>query len=179
MGGERNTLRGFTRDGRPIALGVHVIGDARCQTNSLYAWGSRNALASAVALVDVLGEHPGDPEAQALAFDARMAAELAGRHAYAVARDRALQRFYRGEPEWAGADPEREAVLRTVVPAAERDADVFRAVTRWDLQLDPADALERNPALLDRTRALPAAGPRPDGATPARAVLLGLIAARA
>ena len=39
MGNERNTLRQFVEDDRPRALGVHVIGDARCQTDSLFAWG--------------------------------------------------------------------------------------------------------------------------------------------
>ena len=78
MGGERNTLRQFLRDGRPAALGVHVIGDARCQTNSAYAWGSRHALEAACAVRDVIAEHGDDPEAQALALDQRLAPELAG-----------------------------------------------------------------------------------------------------
>ena len=73
MGQERNLLRRFVIDGRPIALNLHVIGDTRCQTNSHYAWGSGNALAGAASLSDVLAEHAGDPEAQALAFEARSA----------------------------------------------------------------------------------------------------------
>jgi 2-polyprenyl-6-methoxyphenol hydroxylase-like FAD-dependent oxidoreductase len=180
MGQERNTLRRFTRDEHPIALGLHVIGDARCQTNSLYAWGSCNALAGAAALVDVLIEHPGDAEAQALDLEGRIGEELAGRHAYAVARDRALQRSYRGEPRWEDTDHDREVILRTVIPAAQQDAEVFRAVTRWELQLDPADALERNTAPIERARTLATTRKTTDGAsTPTREALLETVAAHA
>jgi hypothetical protein len=35
MGQERSVLRRFVRDGRPSVLGLHVIGDARCQTKPL------------------------------------------------------------------------------------------------------------------------------------------------
>ena len=85
-------LRHFVADGRPVALGLHVIGDARCQLDSLYAWGSGVALASAVTLVDLLAEHPGDHEAQALAFEERLGAEIRGRHELSLARDRAAAR---------------------------------------------------------------------------------------
>jgi 2-polyprenyl-6-methoxyphenol hydroxylase-like FAD-dependent oxidoreductase len=180
MGQERDTLRRFVSDGRPVALGVHVIGDARCQTHSLYAWGSRNALAGAAAVADVMADHPADGEAQALDLEHRIGAELEGRHAYAIERDRALQRFYRGEPEWDGSHPRRGAVLRDVLPAAEEDADVFRAVTRWHLQLDSADALERNADVADRARALAATRIlKPRAPRPARETLLRVIAAHA
>jgi hypothetical protein len=179
MGQERNVLRHFVADGRPVVLGLHVIGDARCQLDSLYAWGSGVALASAVALADVLAEHRGDPEAQALAFEHRMGGEIGGRHALSLARDRATARRYRGEPEWD--DPEHGIGLlqSTVVPAAGEDADVYRAVARWENQLDPADALLQNSAVIERSRALAAARPpqprRP--AEPTRERLLELIAA--
>jgi 2-polyprenyl-6-methoxyphenol hydroxylase-like FAD-dependent oxidoreductase len=160
MGQERNVLRNFVSDGRPIALGLHVIGDPRCQVNSLYAWGSALALAGATTLVDVLGEHDGDPEAQALAFDARVGTEIAGRYAYSCARDRALARAYRGEPKWDDADHGYGFIASTVIPAADDDPDIFRAVMRWELQLDPVGALGENAAVLDRARLL-AAGREP------------------
>ncbi len=179
MGQERNVLRHFVADGRPVALGLHVIGDARCQLDSLYAWGSGVALAGAAALADVLAEHRGDPEAQALAFEQRLGGEIGGRHALSLARDRATARRYRGEPEWD--DPEHGIGLlqSTVVPAADEDPDVYRAVTRWENQLDPADALLRNTAVIDRARALAATRrPQPtSAAAPTRERLLELIAA--
>ena len=100
MGQERNTLRRFVSDGRPLALGVHVIGDARCQTDSLFAWGCGNALMAAAALADAIADHPADADAQALALADSVDAELAGRYAYSVARNRASARSLRGEPRW-------------------------------------------------------------------------------
>jgi 2-polyprenyl-6-methoxyphenol hydroxylase-like FAD-dependent oxidoreductase len=164
MGQERNVLRQFVHDGRPIALGLHVIGDARCQTNSLYAWGSRTALASAAALTDVLDEHPGDPEAQALAFEQQVAAEIEGRHQFSLARDRAMRRAL-GSSEDPPSDPDRDFILDTVLPAAEEDPEVFRAVMRWELQLDPVGALADNSAVLGRARAVAARG-RPERGGP-------------
>jgi hypothetical protein len=67
----------------------------------------------------------------------------------------------------------------TVVTAADEDADVYRAVTRWEMQLDPADALLCNTAIVERARALAATRPpSPPSATgPSRESLLELIAA--
>jgi len=45
MGQEQDLLRHFLHEGRPLALGLHVIGDTRSRTNSDYAWGSALALA--------------------------------------------------------------------------------------------------------------------------------------
>ena len=179
MGEERNLLRHFTSDGRPIALGVHVIGDARCQTNSLYAWGSGSALAGAITLVDVLAEHHGDPEAQALAFEARRGAETTGRFELSLARDRAVRRSYHGESAWDDPGQGLGFLQSVVVPAADDDAEVFRAVMRWEMQLDPVGALAKNSAVLERARTLAAARERkPDRpSTPTRESVLQLIAA--
>jgi 2-polyprenyl-6-methoxyphenol hydroxylase-like FAD-dependent oxidoreductase len=179
MGQERNVLRHFVADGRPVALGLHVIGDARCQLDSLYAWGSGVALAGAVALVDVLAAHRDDPEAQALAFEHRMGAEIGGRHALSLARDRATARRYRGQPEWDEPEHGIGLLQSTVVPAAAEDADVYRAVTRWENQLDPVDALLKNTAIIERARALAAVrAPQPPTTSgPTRERLLELIAA--
>jgi 2-polyprenyl-6-methoxyphenol hydroxylase-like FAD-dependent oxidoreductase len=178
MGQERNVLRHFVTEGRPVALGLHVIGDARCQLDSLYAWGSGVALSGAVTLVDVLAEHRGDPEAQALAFEDRLGAEITGRHELSLARDRAHARRYRGEPEWDEPETGLGLIQSTVVPAADEDADVFRAVRRRDMQLDPVGALAQNTAVIDRARALTAAREpeRKTAPAPARERLLELIA---
>ena len=178
MGEERNLQREFISGGRPIALGLHVIGDARCQTNSLYAWGSGAALAAAATLVDVLTKHRGDPEAQALAFEAERSAEITGRFELSRARDRAFRRLQDGEPEWDDADDPHGVLHSVVVPAAEEDPDVYRAVTRWELQLDSVAALAENTAILDRARALAAIRPsQPEPTpTPTRDTLTEIIA---
>jgi hypothetical protein len=179
MGEERNTLRRFVSDGRPIALGLHVIGDARCQTNSVYAWGAGLALTAAATLVDVMAEHVGDPEAQALALEARLAEEASGRFELSRARDRARQRSYRGEREWDDPAHGLEFIQSTVIPAAEHDADIFRAVMRRDLQLDPVRALAENTAVLKRAQTLAAAREQETDqpTTPTRESLLELISA--
>ncbi len=40
-----------------------------------------------------------------------------------------------------------------LLPAADHNADVYRAVYRWDLQLDPAGDLEKNTAVIEAARA--------------------------
>jgi 2-polyprenyl-6-methoxyphenol hydroxylase-like FAD-dependent oxidoreductase len=153
MGQERNTLRRFVVDGRPLALGVHVIGDARCQTDSLFAWGCGNALMAAAALSDAIADHPADDAAQALALADAVDGELAGRYAHSVARNRASERLRRGEPRWDTMARGIGLIDGVLWPAADHDADVFRAVYRWELQLDPAGPMESDTALVERARA--------------------------
>jgi 2-polyprenyl-6-methoxyphenol hydroxylase-like FAD-dependent oxidoreductase len=159
MGGERNTLRRFVCDGRPAALGVHVIGDARCQTNSAYAWGSCHALVAACAVRDVIAEHGGDPEAQALALDQRLELELAGRFEHSRQFDRAWHQASRDEPEWGTIDDGPGLMAKVLTPAADHDAEVFRAVMRWNLQLDPVNAIYANYEVVEKARAVMATDP--------------------
>jgi 2-polyprenyl-6-methoxyphenol hydroxylase-like FAD-dependent oxidoreductase len=155
LGQERNVHRRFVSDGRPIALGLHVIGDARCQTNSIYAWGCASALMQAAALCDVLIGHPFDPLAQALDLEERIGTELADRHAVATLRDAAAARKLRGEPQWDGSGGHLEAVQRDLLPAASEDAEIFRAVFRRGLQLAPVRSIGPDSPLFERARSLP------------------------
>jgi 2-polyprenyl-6-methoxyphenol hydroxylase-like FAD-dependent oxidoreductase len=152
MGNERNTLRRFVQDGRPLVHGVHVIGDARCQTDSLYAWGCGNALMAAAAVSDAITEHPKDDEAQALYVAAAVDEELEGRHAYSVARNRARDHARRGKPRWDSLQAGDGLIDGVLLPAADHNADVYRALYRWDLQLDPAGDLEKNTAVIEAAR---------------------------
>ncbi len=180
MGNERNTLRRFVEDGRPLALGVHVIGDARCQTDSLFAWGCGNALMAAAAVCDAIAEHPADDEAQALLVSAAVDEELGERYAYSVARDRARDRVLRAEPRWESMRAGIGLIDGVLLPAADHDADVYRAVYRWDMQLDPAADLEANTAVIERAREIVGDSTEPpldtDG-IPTREQLLEAIAA--
>jgi hypothetical protein len=136
-----------------------VIGDARCQTNSAYAWGSRHALAAACAVRDVIAEHGDDPEAQAMALERRLGPELAGRFEHSRQFDQAWHRASRGEPEWGTVDDGPGLMAKVLTPAAEHDAEVFRAVMRWHLQLDPVGAIYANREVVERARAVMAATP--------------------
>jgi 2-polyprenyl-6-methoxyphenol hydroxylase-like FAD-dependent oxidoreductase len=149
MGQERNVIRTFADADQPLALGVHVIGDARCQTDSLFAWGCGNAMLTAIAQVDALGEHPNDKHAQALAVEEQVSAELAARFHHSRARNRAARANAAGEPP----DPSTTSTARidtVLYPASRYDAEVYRAVNRWELQLDPADSLDSNAIIAER-----------------------------
>lgn len=155
---ERNLLRRFVRAGRPVALGLHVLGDARCQTHNVYGFGTALAFSQAMTLADILAELPTDPLVQALALEERVAGEVAGLYRYALEHDRASWRKNRGEPEWEAVTGEGDEgwLELLVAPAANGHANVFRAYTRrWTL-LDPPDALAQNAAVLERVRELSA-----------------------
>jgi 2-polyprenyl-6-methoxyphenol hydroxylase-like FAD-dependent oxidoreductase len=180
FGGEYNLLRRFTHDGRPLALGLHVIGDARCTTNNIYGWGVKIAFAQGVDLADILIRHPGDALTQAQLFEERWSEELAEICRLSVEIDRARLRDYRGEPKWEPSET-GEAFIQTVVTsAASEDPEIFRALRRRSGLLDPVGALARNTALHDRARALAAIRPPQPPTMPAgptREALLRVIAA--
>jgi hypothetical protein len=95
------------------------------------------------------------------------------------ARDRARQRSYRGEPEWDDPAHGLGFIQSTVIPAADHDADIFRAVMRRELQLDPVRALAENTAVLKRARTLACTREQETDqpTTPTRESLLELISA--
>ena len=115
-----------------------MIGDARCQTDSLYAWGCGNALMAAAAVSDAIADHPADEEAQALPSRPRWTRSwkdaMRTQSRAIVPADRVL----RGESRWVTMDSGIGLIDGVLLPAADHDADVYRAVYRWDLQLDPA-----------------------------------------
>ena len=51
-------------------------------------------------------------------------------------------------------------MAKVLRPAADHDAEVFRAVMRWDLQLDPVDTIYANHELVERARAVMATNPK-------------------
>ncbi len=180
FGQEYNRLRRFMRDGRPLALGLHVIGDALCTTHNIYGWGVFLAVGQAVTIADILTKYRGNPMAQALAFDERWGAEVAGRRDLSAEFDRARIRDYRGEPKWDPDDGGEGFIQTVVAPAASEDPEIFRALRRRGMQLDPVAALAKNKALHERARALVAvrapATPKPTPG-PSRDELLRVIEA--
>src|SRR5579862_5646168 len=84
MTGPRNTLRRLVVGGRPVATGLHAIGDSVCTTNPTLGRGLALALAGAADLVDAIGENPADPAGQAFALD-----RLVGAHVVPYYHDQA------------------------------------------------------------------------------------------
>lgn len=179
-----NRRRRFLRDGRPLALGLHVVGDAAICSNPLYGRGCALAFVHAYALADALRAHGADPQAAALAFDAATGRELLPWYRAARDQDREAREIAaveaRGE---GGATPaaaapgqpvDPKAFVRSVlrdglIPALRTDATVVRAFMRVFNLLAAPDALMSDPVLVgrvltawrerDRRPALPAAGP--------------------
>lgn len=182
-----NRRRRFVRDEGPLALGVHVVGDAAICTNPLYGRGCSLAFVHAYALADALRAHGDDPRGAALAFDEATRREILPWYRAARDQDREAREVAaahaRGErggsaPATASGQPvDPKAFLRSVlrdglIPALRTDIEVVRAFMRVFNLLVPPDALMSDPVVMgriltawrerDQRPPLPAAGPERD-----------------
>ena len=149
MGGLHNTLRRLVVDGTPVATGLLAIGDSVCTTNPTLGRGLALALTGAADLADTLGEHAGDPAAQALALDRLVAAHVAP--------------FYQDQ---AAIDAARLAMMRHTIfgePAPRPPADADRVSYP---QLRVAGCYNRSPSA--RSGRSTAWSARPRRSTPTR-----------
>jgi flavin-dependent dehydrogenase len=168
MAGLRNRKRVFVRDGMPVALGVHAIGDAAIHTNPLYGRGCSLAFVHAYLLADALREHGDDAQAIAFELERGTRREIEPWYRSAVTQDRdacevaAQQR--RGEDPFAAnvtanaqrVDPMRfmRSVLRDgLLPALRTDAVVLRAFLRNFNLLETPDSLLTNGDVMRRVLA--------------------------
>jgi len=161
----RNRRRRFVRDGEPLALGLHVIGDAAICTNPLYGRGCTLAFVHAWLLADALRAHAGDARACALALDEGTRREIVPWYKAARTQDRearlvavAQRRGESGAADLAAAsgqamDP--KAFLRSLLrdgllPALRTDATVLRAFLRNFNLLETPDSLLANGDVMRR-----------------------------
>jgi 2-polyprenyl-6-methoxyphenol hydroxylase-like FAD-dependent oxidoreductase len=157
MGGLLNRLRRFTgHEGRPLVHGFHAVGDAHTCTNPLYGRGCSLALLQAVLLADALAGHPGDPEAQAVAYEAACATEIEPWYELAVQTDATgadPTGFGTGQGDGDGAaeedgegaalSPEAKAMSALFVAGAT-DPVIGRALARlWNVLDTPAQLAGR------------------------------------
>ncbi|PKV97592.1 flavin-dependent dehydrogenase [Amycolatopsis echigonensis] len=131
----RNTLRRLVVDATPRATGLLPVGDAVSTTNPTFGRGLSLAAWGAADVADVLAEHSGEPVAQVLALDARIAHHVVPYYEEQartdLARLAALRHVVLGTPlvvQGRGAQPIGFAHLRA---AAAVDATAFRAL--WEL----------------------------------------------
>ena len=181
MGGLLNRLRRFVgADGRPVALGVHAIGDAHTCTNPLYGRGCSLAVVQAGLLADAFATHPGDPEGRAASYETACATEVEPWFDVSVQMDKmgadpAGLAGFGGE---AGTDGAKG--VRALFVAAATDPVLARGLARfWNLLATPADML-RDGELLTHIAAVmadPDAYPVPPREGPSRAALLDTLAA--
>jgi len=150
MGQLRNTWRRFIVDGAPVALGLHVVGDALCHTNPSHAKGASLGFVHAVALADAIDAAPHDPLQRGLLLDRVMCGETRQTFEFSVAADRASVRTWRGE---APTTEEAHGFIKTVIaPAAKVDPVVFRAYQRHFHVLSPANELLGDAEVVERAR---------------------------
>jgi 2-polyprenyl-6-methoxyphenol hydroxylase-like FAD-dependent oxidoreductase len=165
MAGLRNRRKKFLRDGRPVVLGVHAIGDAAIHTNPLYGRGCSLALVHAYLVADAIRAHGDDANAVALELAEGTKREIEPWYRSAVMQDREAREVAaanrRGEepPSTASGDPSKpvdpKAFMRSVLrdgllPALRTDAVVVRAFLRNFNLLDTPDSLMANGDVMSR-----------------------------
>jgi 2-polyprenyl-6-methoxyphenol hydroxylase-like FAD-dependent oxidoreductase len=162
MAGLLNRWRDLVVDGRPLALGIHAIGDAVLCTNPLYGRGCTTGNWSAHLLAEAVAAHPHDLAEQARQYDAALRAEIVPWYKSGVLQDREARRV--AAALLAGEDPDGDpedprtfmrAVFREgLVPALRFDVHVLRAFVRNLNLLSPPDALMNDPDVSARVLAV-------------------------
>ena len=162
IAGLLNRRREFVVDNRPLALGVHPVGDSVVCTNPLYGRGCTTGYWSAHLLSRAIAEHPDDLEAQSLRFHALVAEEIVPWYESGVAQDAEARRV--ATALMAGEDPDADpndprAFMRGVfrdglAPALRFDPVVLRAFMRNVNLLTPPDALLKDQDVMGRIFAI-------------------------
>jgi len=163
MGRLTNTRRRLQRDGRPLALGLAVLGDALLHQNPLYGRGCTLAWMHARLVRDALRAEPRDAWALARSIDERVEQELVPWFELARTQDAdavaaaAAQR--RGEDPTALQRPDgtvdptayvRSLVRDGLLPALREELPVLRAFMRMMTMLDPPGDLMKKPEVFQR-----------------------------
>lgn len=127
MGGFHNAFRRLVVGGRPVARGLHVIGDACCTTNPTLGRGISTALRGATDLAASLRAHPDDLDAQTRAMAAASEQHLFPWFAEQMRSDAArvadVRRALAGDPPAESrvlSNPERLRVAAMVEPSLFR-----------------------------------------------------------
>jgi 2-polyprenyl-6-methoxyphenol hydroxylase-like FAD-dependent oxidoreductase len=143
MGGLLNRIRRFVAaDGAPVVVGFHAVGDAHTCTNPLYGRGCSLSLVQALALADAFADHPDDPVARALAYEAASAREVEPWFDLSVQMD-AMGADPAGKYiSVAGADRDASRGIQAVFAAGATDPVLGRGLVRMmNLLATPADLM--------------------------------------
>lgn len=157
MGGLHNTLRRLVVDGRPVALGLHVIGDSLCTTNPTFGRGLSLIMRNVTDLVEIVADQPGDLLAQAYAVDQAITENIAPWYTDQAVGDTALLAQLRhtvfGEPAPRPPPPAADRItfaeLRRAAPV---DPVAFRAYFTIMGMLGHPDDVYRDPRLIATVR---------------------------
>ncbi|OZM81325.1 NAD(P)/FAD-dependent oxidoreductase [Pseudonocardia sp. MH-G8] len=176
MGGLHNTLRRLVVDGRPIATGLHAVGDAVCTTNPTFGRGMSMMMRGVADLADTLAAHPDDLHAQALAMDRAVADHVAPWYADQAATDAGRLAALRHTVLGAPPPPPPPAIAGRITfgqlrSAAQVDPVAFRGMWRVMGMLGRPSDVYDDPALVARVREVLAAGPPAPVPQPTRSEL--------
>ncbi|MGH4020046.1 MAG: FAD-dependent oxidoreductase [Pseudonocardiaceae bacterium] len=165
MGGLHNTLRRLVVDHRPVALGLHAVGDSVCTTNPTLGRGVSLALQGAADLAAVLADHLDDPWVQAQAMDAAVTEHITPWYEDQAAADSArlvaMRAALCGEPPYPLPDVADGVTPQHVRAAAMVDPDIHRAfVSMLSMLRRPAEVYG-DPGTVAGVRAVFAAGDVP------------------
>jgi 2-polyprenyl-6-methoxyphenol hydroxylase-like FAD-dependent oxidoreductase len=179
MAGVLDRYRRPLVEGRPVATGFVLVGDAWACTNPSVGRGIALGLLHSALLRDVVREHVERPHELAEAWDEVTERELTPWYWATVAADRA--RLAEIEALRSGAEPppppDPAAAVRQRFPvAAARDPDLFRALQEIAAVLTPPAAVFARPGLVERVLELTEPDERPAVPGPTRAELLELLA---
>jgi 2-polyprenyl-6-methoxyphenol hydroxylase-like FAD-dependent oxidoreductase len=148
-----NRRRRLVVDGRPVATGLLLVGDAAVCTNPLYGRGATLAMVHGYALADTLtGTDTDDPSDVAVAFDAVTRDELEPWYRAAVAQDGVDLAARGAKAGYEGSDESVSPLaLRSALMAVTRtDPRVWRAFVRTFNLLDPPDTLVSDPYVVGK-----------------------------
>jgi hypothetical protein len=144
LGSLDNRMRSLVRDGRPVVLGLHQVGDALATTNPTRGRGISMGLAAVGALHDLVGTGS-DPESTALAFEAWRAGVLGTYYRETAAGDAVvgakLRASFEDVPVPANAPPvelpdDHPLSWPELEGACVRDPDLFRVMMRANGLMD-------------------------------------------
>ena len=162
IAGLLNRRRRFVVDGKPLALGVHPIGDSIICTNPLYGRGCAIGYWEAQLLADSIAAEPDNAEAQALQFHGAVEREIIPWYESGVAQDAEARRV--AAALLAGEDPDADpndprAFMRGVfrdglAPALRFDQVVLRSFMRNVNLLSPPDSMMKDQDVMGRILAI-------------------------
>lgn len=159
----KNTRRFLVDEGEPRVTGFAAIGDALIHTNPITGRGCSLAWVGAFELARCVAEHPDDPRALVLAYDAAIEREVVPWYQMQVQQDRdgieVSRAQQRGEDPFqlvrADGTNDPKAFMRSVIregliPAIRSDAAVLRRFMRLMNLLDPPTDLMKDPTFFGR-----------------------------
>lgn len=157
MAGLHNTVRRTVAAGRPVVTGLLLVGDAAATSNPSFGRGVSLGMVTAELARDALAH--GDPDAQALDYDAGLSREVEPFVENARRLDSATNARWRhalyGAPP---PDPADAPAFEHVLVAAMRDRDVFNAMAQTMNLLRTPESVTGDPDLMARVAALRASG---------------------